>query len=137
MLKKIILGISALAATSTIAVTDANAGHRHRGYDRGYYSDGYYDGYYRDDRRYRRGYAHRGYDGGYYRRGDRHYYGRRRCGSGTTGAILGGAAGALLGREIDRGGRRGYYGRRGSGTTGLILGGAAGALLGREIGRRC
>lgn len=43
---------------------------------------------------------------------------------GTTGLIIGGAAGALLGREIDGG-----YDR----TLGTILGGAAGALLGKEI----
>ena len=63
----------------------------------------------------------------YYR--DRRYYCRR--GSGTTGLIVGGAAGALLGREVDR------YGDR---VPGTIIGGAAGALLGREIdrgGRRC
>ena len=42
--------------------------------------------------------------------------------------------GALLGREIGRGG---YRYRRGGGTTGAIVGGAAGALLGREIARGC
>lgn len=55
----------------------------------------------------------------------------RRCrsNSGTTGLILGGAAGALLGREVDR------YGDR---TPGTIIGAGAGALLGREIDRnRC
>ena len=99
-------------------------------YDRGYY--GGYD----------RGYYGRGYDRRYYGRSygyrDR-YYGRgyRRCGSGTTGAIIGGAAGALLGREIARGGRGYYRYRGGNGTTGAIIGGAAGALLGREIGRSC
>ena len=54
-----------------------------------------------------------------------------RRGSGTTGLIVGGAAGALLGREVDR------YGDR---LPGTIIGGAAGALIGREIdrgGRRC
>jgi hypothetical protein len=43
---------------------------------------------------------------------------------GTTGLIIGGAAGALLGREIDGGRDR---------TVGTILGAAAGALLGREV----
>ena len=43
---------------------------------------------------------------------------------GTTGLIIGGAVGALLGREIDGG-----YDR----TLGTILGGAAGALLGKEV----
>ena len=50
---------------------------------------------------------------------------------GTTGLIIGGAAGALLGREVDGGRDR---------TVGTILGAAAGALLGREIdghGTRC
>jgi hypothetical protein len=56
------------------------------------------------------------------------YYGRtsyRRC-RGTTGTIVGGAGGALLGRHIAG---------RGSNTTGTILGAAAGALLGREIAK--
>jgi len=49
---------------------------------------------------------------------------------GTTGLIIGGAAGALLGREIDGGRER---------TLGTILGAAGGALLGKEIdsGTRC
>jgi len=50
---------------------------------------------------------------------------------GTTGLIIGGAVGALLGREVDGG-----YDR----TLGTILGGAAGALLGKEVaqgGSRC
>ena len=43
---------------------------------------------------------------------------------GTTGLIIGGAAGALLGREIDGGRNR---------TLGTILGAAAGALIGKEV----
>ena len=43
---------------------------------------------------------------------------------GTTGLIIGGAVGALLGREVDGGRDR---------TLGTILGGAAGALLGKEV----
>ena len=46
--------------------------------------------------------------------------------NGTTGLIVGGAGGALIGRAIDT---------RGSRTTGTILGAAAGAILGREIER--
>ena len=74
---------------------------------------------------YDRGYDDRGYD----RRSDDRYYGRtrQRCRSGTTGAILGAAAGALLGREV--------IGRRGNGTTGTILGAAAGGLGGRALTR--
>ena len=60
----------------------------------------------------------------------RGYYGRR-C-SGTTGTVVGGVAGALLGNAIGRSGG-GYYRRGGSGTTGAILGGALGALAGRAI----
>lgn len=44
---------------------------------------------------------------------------------GTTGLIIGGAAGALLGREL-----AGYRGDR---TLGAILGAAGGALLGKSI----
>ena len=43
---------------------------------------------------------------------------------GTTGLIIGGAVGALLGREIDGGRDR---------TLGTILGAAGGALLGKEV----
>ncbi len=54
--------------------------------------------------------------------------GRYRCRrpNGTVGLIVGGAAGALIGREIDGGRDR---------TTGTIVGAAAGALLGREVDR--
>jgi hypothetical protein len=45
---------------------------------------------------------------------------------GTTGTIIGGVAGALLGRAID-GGRRS--------AVGTILGGGAGALAGRAVER--
>jgi uncharacterized protein YcfJ len=50
--------------------------------------------------------------------------------NGTTGLIVGGVGGALLGRSIDT---------RGDRATGTVLGAAAGALLGREIDskRRC
>ena len=56
----------------------------------------------------------RGDDGRYYCRRD----------NGTTGLIIGGAVGALLGRSLDGGRNR---------TVGTILGAAGGALLGREI----
>lgn len=50
--------------------------------------------------------------------------------NGTTGLVIGAAAGALAGRAIDT---------RGDRATGTIIGAAGGALLGREIdkGRRC
>ena len=46
--------------------------------------------------------------------------------NGTVGLVVGGAAGALVGREIDK---------RGSRTTGTVLGAAVGALLGRHVQR--
>ncbi len=54
--------------------------------------------------------------------------GRYRCRrpNGTVGLIVGGAGGALIGREIDGGRNR---------ATGTILGAAAGALVGREVAR--
>jgi len=58
----------------------------------------------------------RGDDGRYYCRRD----------NGTTGLIVGAAAGALLGRALDGGRER---------TLGTILGAAGGALIGREIDR--
>ena len=149
MLKKFVLGIAALGATSVALPAAAEAqyygGYRDYRYTRDH--DGYRDyRYARNHDRYRSGYHDRGYrsdpyySNAYYDRGYRgqsYGYDRRyRCGSGTSGAIVGGAAGALLGREIARGGRNFYGNRRGgSGTVGAIIGGATGALVGREIDR--
>lgn len=55
---------------------------------------------------------------------DGRYYCRR--GNGTTGLVIGGAIGALVGRELDGGRDR---------TVGTVIGAAGGALLGREIDR--
>jgi outer membrane lipoprotein SlyB len=54
--------------------------------------------------------------------------GRYRCrrSNGTVGMIVGGGAGALIGREIDGGRNR---------TTGTVVGAVAGALIGREVQR--
>ena len=54
--------------------------------------------------------------------------GRYHCrrGNGTTGLIVGGAAGALVGRAVDTHGER---------ATGTIIGAVAGALVGREVQR--
>lgn len=143
MLKSLMFGAAA-SLTALVALPSAAEAQR---YHPGYYGQSYYgghSGYYppqayygsrynqRYDRRYDRRYA-RNYDRRYARNYDRGYY-NRRCGSGTTGAIVGGVAGALLGREIDRGGSRYRYR---DGTTGAIIGGAAGALVGREVGRSC
>ena len=68
--------------------------------------------------------AHDGYRGKVWKDSQ----GRYRCKrpDGTTGLIVGGAAGALVGRAIDTKGER---------ATGTILGAAAGALLGRSVER--
>jgi outer membrane lipoprotein SlyB len=77
-------------------------------------------------------FAHDSYRGQTWRGSDGRVYCRKS--NGTTGLIVGGAAGALAGREIDK---------RGSRTTGTVLGAAVGALLGRHVqrnvisGRRC
>ena len=124
----------ALSAVSMVALpTAANAGHRsyNDGYvDNGYYGGSYDQGYY-DDGSNDRYYGSRGYDSRY---DNRNY--RQRCGKGTTGLIVGGAAGALLGREVGRSRDRSGY-RRGSGTTGAVIGGALGALIGKKVAKRC
>jgi Ni/Co efflux regulator RcnB len=87
------------------------------GYNR-YYADRYYrsGSFYRDRRLTRRDRIYYGNDGRYYcRRSD-----------GTTGLIIGGAIGALIGNQLDRGGSR---------VAGTLIGGATGALLGRAIDR--
>ena len=64
-----------------------------------------------------------------WRGNDNRYYCRKS--DGTTGLLVGGAVGALLGREV--------AGRGGDRTLGAILGAAGGALLGRSVdsGTRC
>lgn len=54
--------------------------------------------------------------------------GRRYCrkSDGTTGLVVGGVAGALVGRAVDT---------RGDRTLGTLLGAGAGALAGREVER--
>lgn len=82
---------------------------RHYGRDRRYYGEPVY----RNTR------VWRGRDGRVYCRKN----------DGTTGLIVGGALGAILGREIDS---------RGDRSIGTILGAAGGALVGRELDRgRC
>lgn len=92
-------------------------------------------GEWRDDRRYDRRYGQRAYYGEPVYRDSRVWRGRDgraycRKKDGTTGLIVGGAVGALLGREIDS---------RGDRSLGTILGAAGGALLGKEVaqGSRC
>lgn len=86
------------------------------------YSTYYADRYYRDGRYY--GETRLGRSDRVYRGSDGRYYCRRS--DGTTGLIVGGAVGALLGNAIDNGR---------SSLLGTLIGGAAGAALGREIQR--
>lgn len=123
MLKKLAL-ITAAATTSMVAMPAAAEAQRYGYYDSRY--DRGYDRYY-GNRYNNRYYNSRAYNNRYYGRSNRYYgYNRsyRRCNSGTTGTIVGGAAGALLGREVAG------YGNR---TTGAIIGGAIGALAGRAV----
>lgn len=80
----------------------------------------YADQYYRDGPRYRERRLHRG-DTIYRGRDDR-YYCRRS--DGTTGLIVGGLAGGVLGNIIAPGGSK---------TLGTILGGAGGAVIGQSV----
>ncbi len=94
---------------------------RGRGHERGYYDNGY-----RQQRAYYGEPVNRNTRVWRDRR-DGQYYCRKQ--DGTTGLLIGGAAGALIGREVAR-----------DRTLGAILGAAGGALLGREIdrgGSRC
>jgi hypothetical protein len=104
-MRHLILAVAATAvavpATFVVPATTGSAEAQRRYYSR----DGYYSGpTWRDSR------------------------GRYRCrrSNGTTGLIIGGAAGALAGRAIDTRGER---------TTGTVVGAVAGALVGREIQR--
>ena len=67
-------------------------------------------------------------DARHHRRHTTHYYSHRTRAcpghSGTTGAIVGGGAGALVGHAV-----------AGHGLAGPLIGGVGGALLGRHVGR--
>jgi Ni/Co efflux regulator RcnB len=98
----------------------------YRRYDYNSYEPGYNayyaDDYYRDGRYYRE--RRLSYNDRIYRGRDGRYYCRRS--DGTTGLIIGGLGGAVIGNSIAGGGSR---------TLGALLGGTAGALLGQSIDR--
>jgi len=101
---------------------DYGNSYRDGDYDDRYATDWDASRYYREDPRYGERVltssdrVFRGSDGRYYcRRSD-----------GTTGLIIGGAAGGVLGNIIDGGRNR---------AAGTLIGGALGALLGREVAR--
>lgn len=101
-MRKAILAVTMAALTTTFAVSAPAEARR------------------KDDRRYART------DNGiqYWRGNDGRY--RCRKADGTTGLLIGGVAGALVGRTIDGGRDK---------TLGTVLGAAGGALVGREVDR--
>jgi outer membrane lipoprotein SlyB len=122
--------IAAIAAAATLAgCSSYGTDTRYRGYSAydynradpaygGYYADRYYaDGpRYRERRLSTRDRVYRGQNGQYYcRRND-----------GTTGLLVGAAAGGVLGNIIAPGG---------SELLGTLLGGAAGAAVGQSVDR--
>ena len=120
----------AMAGTTTLlagcATTDGRPGSGYRNYDYNRPDPAYgdYDAgrYYRDDNRRRERRLSR--NDRVYRGKNGQYYCRHN--DGTTGLLIGGAAGGLLGNIIAPGG---------SETLGTLLGAAGGALAGRAIDR--
>ena len=119
-MRKLILALAGAAATVTAAPALADPppwapAHGRRAHERQalYNAQGQY---YEPRAMTRNDYVWRGNDGQYYCRRD----------NGTTGLIIGAAAGALLGRQVDGGRDR---------TLGTILGAAGGALIGQAIDR--
>jgi outer membrane lipoprotein SlyB len=103
-MRKLILAVTAATMAMPVAF-EAPAQAQNRYYQSRSNQDGYYQGrVWRDNR------------------------GRMRCrrSNGTTGLIIGGAGGALVGRAVDGGRNR---------TVGTLVGAAAGALIGREVER--
>ncbi len=129
------LGAALIAATLVSGCAGSGYGdrgfssYRQYDYNRPDPSYGGYDAgrYYRDDRRYRERRLSR--NDRVYRGQDGRYYCRRS--DGTTGLIVGGIAGGVLGNVIAPGG---------SDTLGTILGAIGGAVAGQAIdrnGARC
>jgi hypothetical protein len=113
-MRKIILGVAAAAATLSALPAAADPppwapahGYREHQYER------------QQERYYRTGNGIQ-----YWRGDDGRYYCHRS--NGTTGLIVGAAAGALLGNSVTSHRDR---------TAGTVIGGAVGALLGQQIAR--
>jgi hypothetical protein len=113
-------------AASSVALTAVPAEARHNSYryqpSYSQYDSYGYNGY--DNRNYdNRNYGEPVYGNTRVWQGrDGNYYCRKK--DGTTGLIIGAAAGALLGRSVAG------YGDR---TLGTVIGGALGALLGKQV----
>jgi hypothetical protein len=105
---------------------DARDWRSYRNYDYNRYENGantyYADRYYRDGRYYSE--RRLGRNDRIYRGSNGQYYCRRP--DGTTGLIVGGAVGALIGNSIDNGR---------SSLLGTLIGAGAGAALGSQIER--
>jgi hypothetical protein len=133
MLKKIAL--SAAAAVAALSAVPAAAEAAPNGRAHGYYNNSAharaaqnqrYGSGYRGQSAYDARYGNRyGYNNNY-RYNDRYDDRYDRGCSGTTGTIVGGAGGALLGREVAG---------RGDRTVGSVIGGVLGAVAGRAVGR--
>lgn len=122
-MRKLMMGAAFVAAALTVLPSQALADGRKRGHHKHHPHHSYYEPDYRHGSYYAPAPVYRE------RYVERRAYARPRgCRSGTTGTIVGAAAGALLGRELDQGRDR---------AQGTIIGGAAGALLGREVTRDC
>jgi len=122
-MKIILAALAATVLTAPLAASPADAQRRDRDRGRDYSwqgdrsdwdaSQSYRRGNYRERRLSREDRIYRGNDGrAYCRRND-----------GTTGLVIGGVGGAVLGNLV------------GGGTLGTLLGGGGGALLGRSIDR--
>ncbi len=119
---KTIIRNSALAlAAAGMAASAPAAARDYSHYNR--YEQSNRDRYGYDTRYYGRNYhSQTAYRGATWRGNDGRYYCHRS--DGTTGLIVGAAAGALLGHAVDGG-----YNH----TTGTLLGGVVGALLGKSV----
>ncbi len=108
-MKKMMLALSAAAVAMPVISVPAEA-HNGRHFNGGH---SHQARYYQTDNGIR-----------YWRGDNGRYYCKRK--NGTTGLLIGGVAGALIGRSIDT---------RGDRAVGTVLGAAGGALLGREVDR--
>ena len=127
-MRAMMMGVSAAVllagCTGLNQYDDGYSNYRNYDYNRPDPSYGGYDAarYYREDRRARE--RRRAENERIYRGQDGRYYCRRP--DGTTGLIVGGIAGGVLGNLIAPGG---------SETLGTVLGAAGGAIAGRAIER--
>jgi outer membrane lipoprotein SlyB len=122
-MKTVILAAAAASLIPLAGVVSAPAladppawapAHGKRAKDRWYADDYYRKGNYRERRLAANEEIYRGRDG--------RYYCKRK--DGTTGLIVGGIAGGVLGHEIAPGGSK---------TVGAVLGAVAGGLLGKSL----